>query len=85
CASACAFAFVGCVESFAEPGSIGLHRISLSDDVPMDNKFAVSTVQLMTGEIIGYLTDMGVSPNLLKLSLSIDSTDIRYLTAAEMR
>ncbi|MGZ2405111.1 hypothetical protein ACVIKO_002371 [Rhizobium ruizarguesonis] len=85
CASACAFAFVGGVERFAEPGSIGVHRISLSDDVPMDNKLAVSTVQLMTGEIIGYLTDMGVSPNLLQLSLSIDSTDIRYLTAAEMR
>lgn len=85
CASACAFAFVGGVERFAEPGSIGVHRVSLSDDVPMDNKLAVSTVQVMTGEIIGYLTDMGVSPSLLQLSLSIDSTDIRYLTAAEMR
>ncbi|MDR9805144.1 COG3904 family protein [Rhizobium hidalgonense] len=83
CASACAFAFVGGVERFAEPGSIGVHRVSL--DMPMDNTLAVSTVQLLTGEIIGYLTDMGVSPNLLQLSLSIDSTDIRYLTAAEMR
>ncbi len=59
CASACAFAFVGGVERFAEPGSIGVHRVSLSDDIPMDNKLAVSTVQLLTGEIIGYLTDMG--------------------------
>ncbi|MBB4478705.1 hypothetical protein [Rhizobium etli] len=85
CASACAFAFVGGVERFAEPGSIGVHRVSLSDDDPMDNKLAISSVQSLTGEIIGYLTDMGVSPNLLQLSLSIDSTDIRYLTAAEMR
>ncbi|MBX5158822.1 hypothetical protein HJB89_17030 [Rhizobium sp. NZLR8] len=85
CASACAFAFAGGVERFAEPGSIGVHRVSLSDDVPMDNKLAVSSVQSLTGDIIGYLTDMGVSPNLLQLSLSIDSTDIRYLTAAEMR
>ncbi|MBX5182261.1 hypothetical protein HJB88_06330 [Rhizobium sp. NZLR5] len=85
CASACAFAFAGGVERFAEPGSIGVHRVSLSDDIPMDKNLAVSTVQLLTGEIIGYLTDMGVSPNLLQLSLSIDSTDIRYLTAAEMR
>lgn len=85
CASACAFAFVGGVERFAEPGSIGVHRVSLSDDDPMDNKLAVSSVQSLTGDIIGYLTDMGVSPNLLQLSLSIDSTDIRYLTAAEMR
>ncbi|RUL97740.1 hypothetical protein [Rhizobium chutanense] len=85
CASACAFAFVGGVERFAEPGSIGVHRASLSDDATVDNKLAVSTIQAMTSEIIGYLTDMGVSPNLLQLSLSIDSTDIRYLTAAEMR
>lgn len=85
CASACAFAFAGGVERFAEPGSIGVHRVSLSDDDPMDNKLAVSSVQSLTGEIIGYLTDMGVSPNLLQLSLSIDSADIRYLTAAEMR
>lgn len=85
CASACAFAFAGGVERFAEPGSIGVHRVSLSDDDPMDNKLAVSSVQSLTGEIIGYLTDMGVSPNLLQLSLSIDSADIRYLTAAEMQ
>ncbi|MFF0919196.1 hypothetical protein ACFYE8_05770 [Rhizobium leguminosarum] len=85
CASACAFAFAGGVQRFAEPGSIGVHRVSLSDDVAMDNKTAVSSVQSLTGEIIGYLTDMGVSPNLLQLSLSIDSDDIRYLTSAEMR
>lgn len=85
CASACAFAFVGGVQRFAEPGSIGVHRVSLSEDAAMDSNLAVSSVQSLTGEIIGYLTDMGVSPNLLQLSLSIDSTDIRYLTAAEMR
>ncbi|API52093.1 hypothetical protein BMW22_11060 [Rhizobium leguminosarum] len=85
CASACAFAFAGGVQRYAEPGSIGVHRVSLSDDVAMDNKTAVSSVQSLTGEIIGYLTDMGVSPNLLQLSLSIDSDDIRYLTGAEMR
>ncbi|RFB96521.1 hypothetical protein B5K08_09120 [Rhizobium leguminosarum bv. trifolii] len=85
CASACAFAFVGGVERFAQAGSIGVHRVSLSDDVAIDSQLAVSTVQALTGEIIGYLTDMGVSPNLLQLSLSIDSSDIRYLTAAEMR
>ncbi|WP_184497918.1 MULTISPECIES: hypothetical protein [Rhizobium] len=83
CASACAFA--GGVHRFAEPGSIGVHRVSLSDDAGMDNKTAVSSVQSLTGEIIGYLTDMGVSPNLLQLSLSIDSDDIRYLTSPEMR
>ncbi|RVN32132.1 hypothetical protein CN113_36720 [Sinorhizobium meliloti] len=31
-----------------------------------------------------YLIEMGVDPKLLQLSLSIPSSDIRYLTAGEM-
>ncbi|MBY5336439.1 hypothetical protein HFO99_21355 [Rhizobium leguminosarum] len=85
CASACALAFLGGVKRSAEAGSIGVHQASFSDDAALDNKTAVATVQTMTGEIIGYLSDMGVSPNLLRLSLSIESSDMRYLTTAEMR
>ncbi|WP_246762745.1 hypothetical protein [Rhizobium sp. NZLR1] len=85
CASACALAFIGGVKRSAEAGSIGVHQASFSDDAALDNKTAVATVQIMTGEIIGYLSDMGVSPNLLRLSLSIESSDMRYLTTAEMR
>ncbi|THK36773.1 hypothetical protein EHS39_17695 [Ensifer sp. MPMI2T] len=33
---------------------------------------------------MAYLTEMGIDPQLLQLSLSISSSDIRYLTAAEM-
>nr|WP_246727390.1 hypothetical protein [Rhizobium leguminosarum] len=85
CASACALAFIGGVKRSAEAGSIGVHQASFSDDAALDSKTAVTTVQIMTGEIIGYLSDMGVSPNLLRLSLSIESSDMRYLTTAEMR
>ncbi|MDR9808895.1 COG3904 family protein [Rhizobium hidalgonense] len=84
CASACALAFLGGVQRSAEAGSIGVHQASFSDDAALDNKTAVATVQTVTGEIIGYLADMGVSPNLLRLSLSIESSDMRYLTVAEM-
>lgn len=85
CASACALAFLGGVKRSAEAGSIGVHQSSFSDNAALNNKTAVATVQMMTGEIIGYLSDMGVSPNLLRLSLSIESSDMRYLTTAEMR
>jgi hypothetical protein len=85
CASACALAFIGGVKRSAEAGSIGVHQASFSDDAALDSKTAVTTVQIMTGEIIGYLSDMGVSPNLLRLSLSIESSDMRYLTTAEMQ
>jgi hypothetical protein len=84
CASACALAFVGGVRRSAEAGSIGVHQASFSDDAALDSKTAVTAVQAMTGEIIGYLTEMGVSPQLLQLSLSVESSDMRYLTSSEM-
>ncbi|TCA18505.1 hypothetical protein E0H68_03455 [Rhizobium leguminosarum bv. viciae] len=84
CASACALAFVGGVRRSAEAGAIGVHQASFSDDAALDSKTAVTAVQAMTAEIIGYLGEMGVSPQLLQLSLSVESSDMRYLTSSEM-
>ena len=85
CASACAFAFMGGIERVAESGSIGVHQSSIAPDVDRDADTAVSGVQAVTAEIIAYFNEMGIDPNLLQLSLTIDSTDIRYLTQAEMQ
>ncbi|WP_413711669.1 hypothetical protein [Rhizobium sp. Rhizsp82] len=85
CVSACALAFLGGVKRSAEPGAIGVHQAFFSDNAGLDNKAAVTTIQMLTGEVIGYLSDMGVSAKLLQLSLSIESSDMRYLTTAEMR
>ncbi|MBP2235300.1 hypothetical protein J2Z31_001792 [Sinorhizobium kostiense] len=84
CASACALAFVGGARRTAEPGSIGVHQSSFSGDAALDGHEAVAAVQAMTAEIMTYLIEMGVDPKLLQLSLSIPSSDIRYLTAGEM-
>lgn len=84
CASACALAYVGGVMRTAEPGSIGVHRSSFSGDARIDGHSAVAAVQAMTAEIMTYLIEMGVDPKLLQLSLSVDSSDMRYLTASEM-
>lgn len=84
CASACALAFVGGVTRTAEPGSIGVHRSSFSGDAQIDGHSAVAAVQAMTADIMTYLIEMGVDPKLLQLSLSVDSSDMRYLTASEM-
>jgi len=84
CASACSLAFLGCSRRFAEPGSIGVHKSSFSDTSGMHVEMAVSAVQQTTAEIIGYISEMGVDPGLLQLSLSYDSNDIRYLSGSEM-
>ncbi|WP_162901353.1 hypothetical protein [Breoghania sp. L-A4] len=85
CASACALAFLGGVTRIAEAGSIGVHRASFAPNARIDAETAVSAIQALTAEVIAYLIELGVDPGLLRLSLSIDSRDIRYLTAAEMQ
>ncbi|PDT32296.1 hypothetical protein CO660_00215 [Rhizobium sp. L9] len=84
CASACALAFIGGVHRSAEAGSIGVHQSSFAEDAGFDRNTAVSAVQAMTAEIIKYLGEMGVSSDLLQISLSVDSADMRYLTSSEM-
>lgn len=83
CASACTLAFLGGVIRSAEPGAIGMHQASFSQDV-IDGHVAVAAVQAMTAQIMSYMIEMGVDPRLLQLSLSVASNDMRYLTAGEM-
>lgn len=83
CASACSLAFLGGYERIAEPSSIGVHRASFTEEV--ESKEAVAAIQELTADVIGYLTEMDVDPTLLQISLSVDTADIRYLTAQEMR
>ncbi|RWY80465.1 hypothetical protein EHI44_29515 [Rhizobium leguminosarum] len=84
CASACSLAFMGGVGRFAEPGSIGVHKSSFSDTEGVAVADAVSEIQQLTAEIIGYMTEMGVDPGLLQLAFSYNSDDIRYLSGSEM-
>ncbi|WP_245496964.1 hypothetical protein [Rhizobium ruizarguesonis] len=84
CASACSLAFMGGVNRFAEPGSIGVHKSSFSDSEGVPVADAVSEIQQLTAEIIGYMTEMGVDPGLLQLAFSYNSDDIRYLSGSEM-
>lgn len=84
CASACSLAFMGGVSRVAEPGSIGVHKSSFNDTDALHVADAVSAVQQLTAEVIGYMSEMGVDPGLLQLSLSYDSSDIRYLSGSEM-
>ncbi|PDS54982.1 hypothetical protein CO663_32400 [Rhizobium anhuiense] len=84
CASACSLAFMGGVNRFAEPGSIGVHKSSFSDSEGVPVADAVSEIQQLTAEIIGYMREMGVDPGLLQLAFSYNSDDIRYLSGSEM-
>ncbi|NTS29756.1 SH3 domain-containing protein [Phyllobacterium sp. BT25] len=84
CASACALAFLGGVVRMAEPGAIGVHKSSFSGSANLNLDAAVSQIQHVTAETISYMTEMGVDPALLELSLKYEKDDIRYLSKSEM-
>jgi hypothetical protein len=84
CASACSLAFLGGVNRGAAPGSIGVHRSSFDPSSTLNRDDAVATVQALTAEIIAYLSEMGVSPELLTFAYRYDQNDMRYLSAGEM-
>jgi len=85
CASACSLAFMGGLQRYAQPGSIGVHKSSFADTRGLTVEEAVSTVQKLTADVIAYMTEMGVDPALLSLSFNYESSDIRYLSGSEMR
>ncbi|WFU49151.1 SH3 domain-containing protein [Sinorhizobium terangae] len=84
CSSACALAFLGGVQRFAQPGSIGVHRSSFSDTRGISVDDAVSHIQRLTADIMAYISEMGADPALLQLALQYDSADMRYLSLSEM-
>lgn len=84
CVSACALAFMGGIARFADPGSIGVHKSSFSDVSGISVDDAVSYIQHQTAETMSYLTEMGVDPGLLQLSLRYEQDDMRYLSKSEM-
>ncbi|MEY9783964.1 hypothetical protein ABIA23_005431 [Sinorhizobium fredii] len=83
CASACALAFLGGLQRFAQPGSIGVHRSSFSDTRSMSVDDAVSHIQRLTADIMAYISEMGADPALLQLALQYASGDMRYLSLSE--
>jgi len=83
CVSACSLAYLGGVQRAAEAGSIGVHQSSFSGN-ELDSHAAVAAVQALTGEVLGYMVEMGANPRLLQFALSTGTDDMRYLTAKEM-
>lgn len=84
CASSCALAFMGGNPRYAAPGSIGVHKSSFLASTSLNQEEAVSAIQDVTADIIGYMVEMGVDPSLLQLAFKTEADDIRYLSGQEM-
>jgi len=80
CYSACPFAFAGGVRRSLEPGAfIGVHRASNRVPVPDEAAFR----QVVTGQATQYLSEMGVSPDLLRIMDGVSPHVIRRITHEE--
>lgn len=83
CSSACAFAYMGGAFRMADPGAIGVHRLSFSEQ-GMTPSEATSGAQEAVAILMDYMAEMGVDPRLAALMLQYDADDMRYLSKSEM-
>jgi len=80
CYSACPFAYAGGTGRFLAEGSVlGIHRVT--NRVPVPDALAFE--QVVSGQAMGYLAEMGIGPGLFQMMEAIPPDGIRLLTRAE--
>lgn len=80
CASACVFALLGGSTRWAEGGELGVHQFY----TPTGSNIPTAATQQIMGQIVLYLIEMGISPELLTLASKIPGDRMHYLTEAEL-
>lgn len=83
CYSACAYAFLGGVSRGIGPGYIGFHQFSISPDRDVAGSVAARTSQELMVTIDAYLSEMGVSRELLSIATNADPSKVRVLSTEE--
>lgn len=83
CSSACAFAYMGGAFRLAEPGAIGVHKITFEDGT-MTPAEAASGAQQALSTLMEYMSEMGIDTDLVTLMLQYEADDMRYLSKSEM-
>lgn len=80
CESACVFALLGGNERRVEPGQLGVHQFH----APGARDIPTSATQQIMGQIVLYLIDMGISPEILTLASRVPGDSMHYLSADEL-
>lgn len=84
CASACSFVFMGGIERFADPRTVGVHRMSLPDGFGTA-KEGMQLTQEVLGQILDYLHEMGVDAELVRLMMNTPGSEMHWLSSSELR
>lgn len=85
CASACVFAFLGGHYRSLRPGSrLGVHQFYPTDDSGMTGAEGVQVGQVLSAEIVAYLSEMRVDPSFYRLMTQPLPEDILWVSAEDL-
>jgi hypothetical protein len=80
CVSACVYAYIGGLSRYmTERDTLGIHRFS----APSRSENDLERAQLVSAEIAGYISDMGVDVRLFQLASRVPSASIYSLSLKE--
>ena len=85
CASACPFSFAGGTERLASrEGYIGVHQAFFEEPGIIPVFFAVEDIQMLQGDVLKLLIDMGVDPWIMVPALKTPKDEIYFLVKDEL-
>ena len=85
CMSACAYLFLGGDERFAPKGAaLGMHRFRFGND-DADKKTLTNEAQSLSGALIEYFVEMGISPEALAVAMRAAPEDMYVFSQEEMQ
>lgn len=85
CLSACAYMFLGGDERFVPKGAVlGMHRFRFGND-EADKKTLTNEAQSLSGSLIEYFVEMGVSAEALAAAMRAGPDDMYVFTQDEMQ
>lgn len=85
CLSACPYILAGGVNRDPAPGAmVGVHQHYFGENIALPAFLAVEDIQRGQGEVMGYLIDMGIAPEMMQPALLTPPDEIYVLLPEEM-
>lgn len=85
CASACVLVYLGAQYRFLSPGSrIGVHQFSFGDESTITSPEAASVSQLLAAEVMEFLRETRVDPDMFSLMSRTFPEDIHWIDVSEL-
>lgn len=81
CTSACVFAFLGGATRWVGAGELGVHQFYAPDN----QNVPTAATQRIMGDLVIYLIEMGISPELLSVASNVRPDDMLFLDEVKLQ